>query len=202
MNKKILMSAVTILATASIVGGMTIAYFSDSVSSTGNTFTVGILDLSMDGGQTAGFGFSNIKPADTGTHTWVVKNSSANIDGTVSVIHPVVTDTENGCAGIELLYDSDCADTTQAGELSPAINVVLCVDGSGNGICGESDDTQLYTGTLKGLTTGTISTFGLSRDSSKKVTLTWIVPETGDSDNAWQGDSASIDLTFQLDQTH
>lgn len=48
MNKKIIISLATIGAVAAIAIGGTIAYFSDTETSTGNTFTAGTLDLKID----------------------------------------------------------------------------------------------------------------------------------------------------------
>jgi len=48
MNKKILVSLSVIAAVAAVVVGGTVAYFSDTEVSTGNTFTAGTLDLLVD----------------------------------------------------------------------------------------------------------------------------------------------------------
>lgn len=48
INGKILLSGVTILAAAAVVVGATFAFFSDTETSTGNTFTAGELDLQID----------------------------------------------------------------------------------------------------------------------------------------------------------
>jgi len=48
MNKKILISLSVIGLVAAIVVGGTIAYFSDTETSTGNTFTAGAIDLKVD----------------------------------------------------------------------------------------------------------------------------------------------------------
>jgi predicted ribosomally synthesized peptide with SipW-like signal peptide len=48
MNKKILISLCVIGAVAAIAVGGTIAYFSDTETSTGNTFTAGSIDLKID----------------------------------------------------------------------------------------------------------------------------------------------------------
>ena len=48
MNKKILVSLSVIAAVAAIAIGGTVAYFSDTETSTGNTFTAGSLDLKVD----------------------------------------------------------------------------------------------------------------------------------------------------------
>ena len=48
LNTKILLSGATILAAAALVIGATFAFFSDSETSTGNTFAAGDLDLQID----------------------------------------------------------------------------------------------------------------------------------------------------------
>jgi predicted ribosomally synthesized peptide with SipW-like signal peptide len=48
MNTKILLSLSVIAAVAAIAIGGTVAYFSDTETSTGNTFTAGTLDLKVD----------------------------------------------------------------------------------------------------------------------------------------------------------
>lgn len=48
MKKAILLSGATILAVAAVVAGATTAFFTDTETSTGNTFTAGSLDLKVD----------------------------------------------------------------------------------------------------------------------------------------------------------
>ena len=88
MNKKILVSLSVIGVVAAIVVGGTIAYFSDTETSTGNTFTAGAIDLTIDnesyynGVRSEGtswqladlidqlfFNFSDLKPGDWGEDT-------------------------------------------------------------------------------------------------------------------------------------
>ncbi|MEP7162404.1 MAG: TasA family protein, partial [Candidatus Moraniibacteriota bacterium] len=51
MNKKIIMSLSVIAAVAAVVVGGTKAFFSDTETSTGNTFTAGAIDLKVDSQQ-------------------------------------------------------------------------------------------------------------------------------------------------------
>jgi predicted ribosomally synthesized peptide with SipW-like signal peptide len=51
MNKKIIISLSVIAAVAAVVIGGTISYFSDTETSTGNTFTAGSIDLKVDSTQ-------------------------------------------------------------------------------------------------------------------------------------------------------
>ena len=90
MNKKILLSASLIAAAAAIVVGGTIAYFTDTETSTGNTFTAGSIDLKIDSKATYNgepveaatwdqkdldiqsdkfFNFQDLKPGDKGENT-------------------------------------------------------------------------------------------------------------------------------------
>ena len=48
MSKKLILSLSIIGIVAAIVVGGTIAYFSDTETSTGNTFTAGAIDLTID----------------------------------------------------------------------------------------------------------------------------------------------------------
>ena len=71
MNRRILMSVLAIAMTLTLVGGATFAYFSDTETSSGNTFTAGTLDLMIrDGGIDwfdgigAEWTLSDMKPGD------------------------------------------------------------------------------------------------------------------------------------------
>jgi predicted ribosomally synthesized peptide with SipW-like signal peptide len=91
--KKILISASIVVAVAAVVVGATTAFFSDTETSTGNTFTAGAIDLTVDNqsyvtgpdghliaspntswtlsditGQLF-FNFSDLKPGDIGEDT-------------------------------------------------------------------------------------------------------------------------------------
>ena len=73
MNKRVLSSVLVIAVVAVMVGGATLAYFTDTETSSGNTFTAGTLDLKVkDGGQnwgdgitTAEWSMSNMVPGVT-----------------------------------------------------------------------------------------------------------------------------------------
>jgi predicted ribosomally synthesized peptide with SipW-like signal peptide len=88
MNKRILISLSVIGVVVAIAIGGTVAYFSDTETSTGNTFTAGSLDLTIDNecyynGQTVTectwtlsdlddkvfFNFTDLKPGDLGEDT-------------------------------------------------------------------------------------------------------------------------------------
>lgn len=104
MNRKIIISGLSILSTMAIVAGATFAYFSDQGTSSNNTFSTGTLILKLSDRNTtdqdnvtASFGSSSLVPGScTGDQTLTLKNT-----GTVNANHAevhltnAVTDTGN-----------------------------------------------------------------------------------------------------------
>ncbi len=72
--KKILISLSVIAAVAAIAVGGTIAYFSDTETSSGNTFTAGTLDLTLGESGGAPITLTNMKPGDSGSGIITVSN--------------------------------------------------------------------------------------------------------------------------------
>lgn len=99
MNKKIVKSVLMIGAVLTMVTGATVAYFSDTETSTGNTFTAGTIDISLDSndGQavTTVSGDLDLKPSQTGWTTAVVTNDGTNPAEVWKHIKNVVNE-ENG----------------------------------------------------------------------------------------------------------
>lgn len=80
--KKVLMSLFTIAVVGALVTGGTMAYFSDTETKTGNSFTAGTIDISLNpaGGQivqTIG-GDIDLKPCETGYIEFTVTNTGQN----------------------------------------------------------------------------------------------------------------------------
>jgi len=71
--KKILITVMAVALSLGLMGGA-FAYFSDTETSTGNTFTAGTLDLTL--GETGGapITLNNMKPGDTASGTMTVTN--------------------------------------------------------------------------------------------------------------------------------
>jgi len=82
MNKKILISLTVIGVVAAIVVGGTIAYFSDTETSVGNTFTAGTINIKLNpkGGQAVETvsGDLDLKPSQTGWTRSVITNVGTN----------------------------------------------------------------------------------------------------------------------------
>ncbi|MDD5032094.1 MAG: SipW-dependent-type signal peptide-containing protein [Patescibacteria group bacterium] len=139
--KKIIFSSAMIIAVAAIVVTATTAYFSDTETSTGNTFSAGSLDLQFQVGGAAAewadvdgnplfdgvaFPLGDLKPGDQGEKTvrlWVDDNPSC---GTVSV--DVYEDMDNDCTEPEVDDDPTCSNPNGDGELNDAVNWAIWLD--------------------------------------------------------------------------
>jgi len=76
MNKKIIFSLALIGVAAAIAIGGTVAYFSDTETSVGNTFTAGTIDISIDGQNpwTDTFTLADMKPCYTDYINFKIEN--------------------------------------------------------------------------------------------------------------------------------
>lgn len=73
MRTKMLMSMLLIVVAAALVGGATVAIFTDQATNTGNTFTAGTVNIEA-GSTTLGVGAGNMAPGDTVSSSFVVQN--------------------------------------------------------------------------------------------------------------------------------
>jgi len=78
--KKIILSLAIVAAAGAIVVGGSIAYFSDSVSNTNNTFTTGTINIDIDDSATwsSGFDMIGMKPSQTDYINFRVNNVGTN----------------------------------------------------------------------------------------------------------------------------
>lgn len=99
--KKIIISLSIIGAVAAVAIGGTVAYFSDTETSTGNTFTAGTIDIAVNGSnpwtQTNQFTFSDMKPSQVEYSNFTVNNVGTNpVNVWKKVDVTVKGDEENG----------------------------------------------------------------------------------------------------------
>jgi len=152
--KKILFSLLTIALVGGAAAGATKAYFSDTETSTGNTFTAGTLDLKVNGGDDVlpmTWTANTMVPGTTyNAGTVEVKNTGSVSGKVVLKVANVVSD-ENGelepelsYSGIGVRYGRDLPDTeidptgydnnTGYGELWDQMNLKFYVDANANGV--------------------------------------------------------------------
>lgn len=154
MNKRIIISLSVIGAVAAIAVGGTIAYFSDTETSTGNTFTAGELDLLVDidgvvynplsnytgkGGAGTIFSETDMKPGDDGEET-----ISLHVDNDACgfVAFNLTNDLDNSCTEPEQVDEQGaCVDPDGDGELNDEVNWVIWAD-MGNTLGWQCSDGQ------------------------------------------------------------
>lgn len=193
--KKILFSFLVIFVFVGLISGVTLAYFSDTVTSAGNTFTTGTLDLNLDGNDTnvVKFEVADIKPGGSETRTWEI-NNVGNMNGYLD-LHNLIQTHEPGISLEQELTVED----PDIGTLGSLLNVELFIDINNNGVL-DGTDTSIYSGAMEGLLTDYDLDLQLDAGTSNYLTMTVSWPST-DNDNAGQGDTAELDMVFELGQT-
>ena len=149
MNKKIIISLCVMGVVAAVVVTGTTAYFSDTETSTGNTFTAGSIDLKIDnechwsGGETCPwevsdwsetdleegvhkfFYFTDIKPGDWGEDT--ISIHVYDNDAWGRIYFTGVTDLDNDCTEPELEDEPECK-VDEDGELDNYMTAMMWLD--------------------------------------------------------------------------
>jgi len=77
MTKRIILSLAMIVLTIAGVTSATMAYFSDTATSTGNTFTAGTLGLTLDETGTIPINLTNMQPGDIESGSMTVENTGS-----------------------------------------------------------------------------------------------------------------------------
>lgn len=189
MSRKILIALLGVLLVAALAGAGTFAYFSDTETSTGNSFAAGTLNLrySLDGrttwadGTNANFTLANLKPGDSGTQTFTLDNDGS-LPGTLAVSAVTVTND----AGVNTE-----AEGNTTGDLGASILVNVYLN--------DTAATPIYSGTLNGLASVTPLNLGtLAAGGTANLIINWEIP--GSVGNEIQGDTATVDMTFALTQ--
>ena len=185
-RRQLLGGFLTIGAAGAAAGAGTMAYFSDTESSSGNTVQAGTLDLTLDGtSQTVTFlDESAIAPGDSGSGS-VTLGNAGTVTGVPEVEVTEVTSKENSLEGEE-----NGQDDFQDGELYDYLQLRVLYDGQV--VIDWFTADQISVGDTYTLPT-TIAGGG-----SKPFSVKWRLP-SGTGNDA-QSDSFSFDVTFRLTQ--
>jgi spore coat-associated protein N len=222
MKSRILYGVMGMALVALLVGGGTYAYFSDTETSTGNTFSAGTLDLTVGSTDptTEKIAFNSLKPGDTSGDVgvtpiaWEIKNTGT-IAGTLTIACGAITNNENGLTEPEV----EKSDTDTTGELGANLTVAFWVDSNANntwdtgdyylttagGKTGFSSEASLPTGAYAhlndydGKTWASLTTL-TGGASAGTFHVEYGLP--GETGNEVQSDSCTFDLTFRLEQVH
>ncbi len=147
--KKILISLSIVGAVAAIAIGATTAFFSDTETSTGNTFTAGAIDLTIDSQATFKgepveaatwtlrdlvptadkfFNFSDIKPGDIGENTISLHVDNNDAWGCVNIIPTKNDDVSSTEPELEAAGETQNTDSIFDGELAQNITFKIWAD--------------------------------------------------------------------------
>ena len=210
--RKILISVMIIALVGALIGAGVYAYFSDTETSTGNSFTAGTLDLTVDGANpwaSTKITAANMKPGSSGVVDCTLVNAG-NLNGTLTVDIKSLVDSQGTCPEPECVNEGgtysggSCTGNTVV-TLSSKMDIVVWVDngaGSGTANNGLKDGTeqQLFSGTLfaadaaaawsvtGGLSAGSTTYIGISYSIATSVT------------NEIQDDSSTFTIEFVLGQ--
>ena len=191
MNKKIVISLSVIGVVAAVAIGGTIAYFNDTETSTGNTFTAGVIDLKVDNhswynGVYQGdlswelddltdqlfFDFGDLKPTDWGEDT-ISLHVNGN-DAWACMDFYLYNADDNGLTEPE--SEVDTTDGPGRGELQNQINFVWWADDGDNVL---EEDENVFQSTIS---LSELNTFSVALADSSRNGVLSSTPLVGDSD--------------------
>ncbi|MBC7836580.1 hypothetical protein H7X87_02270 [Acetobacteraceae bacterium] len=192
MKRILLSSTLVVFALAAVYVGATGAFFSDSETSTGNTFSAGAIDLKVDnesyynGVLNAGttwelvdltiqkfFDFIDLKPGDYGEDT--ISLHVFTNDAYLCANVTLTSDDDNEPTEPETAVDTDTG--VGQGELADAVNFIWWADDGDNVL--ETDEEVISSGPLGALAVGQTATVALA-DSATNIWETTPGPAPGD----------------------
>jgi spore coat-associated protein N len=201
--KKILGLMVAALLVIALVGGGTWAYFSDTEQSTNNSLTAGILDLTVDGVNTAVTTFSEgaVAPGESGSGSTTLANAGS-MAGELDIAFSTITNTD----GTPVEFGVGSGELGGVAEMAVYLDIDQSGDWSSGDIGLKSDATTYNHPTA--LDYATIDSYdsdsfdaviaSMAVSAADDFIVLWQVPTT--ADNTIQGDSVSFDVTFTLEQ--
>lgn len=182
MNKKIAMSAISIVSALTIMGGATFAAFSSPATNPGNTFAAGDIELQINGasgsGSTPVFAVTGIAPGESRVQKLALTNAGSIGSASTNV------------SGVN---DS----STSVSDLGTKLTLQFFDDTNLNGLYDDGVDLPL-TGTAHitdGVWDGGVSLgFGLPAGFTHEIFAK--VTFDGDADNTFQSSNSTFDITI------
>lgn len=194
IKKKLAMSIATGALAVSMIGGGTYAYFSDEVISDNNKFAAGTLDINVKGNDkhNAIINVDNLKPGDTMQRTFVLSNT-----GSLDVSQVLLT---------SKYTPTDAKGDNNGADIGEHIKVKIFrnVDKNNTILVKEAFLNELNEIDVvkRGITTSTGGEVsGLPAKTTDTLTVEFEFVDNGDDQNIFQGDSLSLEWTFDAKQT-
>ena len=182
LSKKILAGIVVVGILALAIGWGTYSYFSDTETSSGNTFSAGTLDLKVNGIDDplpVFFNVGNVKPGDSGSVSIQLSNTGS-LTGEAILKFTNVVDNPGTTPEPEILPDM--------GELSENLCIMIYVDSREVGPAGP----------LAMIADQPIHLGPLGPGQSISLTIKWHIPSGVGS--VIMGDIVTFDIEFSLVQ--
>jgi spore coat-associated protein N len=205
MKRKMLLSIIIIGVVGALISTGVFAYFSDTESSTDNTFTAGTLNLQVGSTDpvTETITVSDTYGGDSGSYDWLLKNDGS-IAGSLDITFANIVDAENGVNEPEEAdpdEDGTVASPGTDGELAEVLSLTIYIDENDNNTYDVGTDTLIYQGFVKpGLAGEQLSNYAMTANygsgNDKAVRIEWSI-DTGVDDEI-QSDSAGFDIEFEL----
>jgi predicted ribosomally synthesized peptide with SipW-like signal peptide len=203
--KKIIGLTLAVLLVIGLVGGGTYAIFSDTETSTDNTFTVGTLNLRLTGGT------QGVVDVDSVTQTWDISlnpGESGGANGALTLANTGNVAGELTITGITHTHADGTAESRTAGgkSIEDLLMVWIFFDEDGNGIEDGTDqaiygDSGAYAAMVSMPATFTPNpALVLDGPGTSHITLKYNWP-VSDDDNDAQGDVLTFGFTVNLTQT-
>lgn len=205
--KKILLSIAMIGFVGALAAGGTGAFFSDTVKSSGNTFTAGTVDIGATFSASTPITLSDMKPGYTAYSNFVVTNTGTNPVNVFKKVDNITTDgvsvNEPECIAQSGSWDgTSCIGGTEAKDLENQTIYDLSV------VLKDTGGTVRWNQTLYSTTTPTLLSAVVSAQDmllgmlpvgwSMEVTESYHMLET--ADNKYQSDKMTFDITVTGEQ--
>lgn len=203
--RKILVSLSIIAAVAVIVVGATAAYFNDTETSSGNTFTAGTLNLQVgnDDPTTWSYSAGDIKPGDEDKEFVTIKNTGST-DGYLHITFANLINDEMGCTepegqpeGTDITCDNP---GEEQGELAENLDILIYLDENEDEDFDLGTDTLIYQGKAKGILQGDLFNYPLPAGTIKEDEFVLEIKLDSSVGNIVQSDSTGFDIVFELTQ--
>jgi spore coat-associated protein N len=190
MKKKIMMLLVSATLAIALLGGGVYAYFSDTETSSGNSFTAGSLDLVIGGSGSSSIVLTGLAPGNSGSSSIQLANNG-NIAGNLSMTAGNLVDGEGTNWEPE-------TNTAPPGDLSANVDVVVFVDVNSNGLHDDGAGNDLWTGKLSTLPSNNINCGSLAGAGTTHIGFYWSIATSVGNDI--MGDTTTFDIVFTLQQ--
>lgn len=196
LTRRNVLAGLTAVGAAGVAGaGGTFALLSDTEASDNNTLSVGTLNLTTNGNESATttLNASEVGTGTSGSATLTV-NNTGTLDGRLNFGVSAIRNLENGLVNDAELDDPD-ENGGSPGELSQYVSLRLGYDNNDNGNLNSSE--AVVDGSLDGMKNVQFNpNVSISAAGSKDFVIEWEIDE--DAGSEVQSDSVEIDFDLEL----